>query len=96
MITSERSQKIKNAFDTDSMTDFDIHLRSPKGQLLIARVKFIYPDHFIVDIQHLKLTLKVFKNTEGKLECEEAEELHSKLVKDVCAQINARLQQVEN
>lgn len=96
MITSERSPKTLNAFDPSSMTDFDIHLKSNKGQLLIARVKFIHPDHFIVDIQHLKLTLKVLKNIEGILECEEAEELHSKLVKDVCAQINARLQNVEN
>ena len=95
MITSERSQKTTNAFETFSMTDFDIHLKSTKGQLLVARVKFIQPDHFIVDIHHLKLTLKVFKNLDGRLECEEAEELHSKLVKDVCTQINARLQKVD-
>lgn len=91
MITSESYESSIGSFELFPMTDFDIHLRSTKGQTLTARVKYIYPDHFIVDIHHLKLTLRVLRNMEGKLECEQAEELHSKLVKDVCEKINDRL-----
>ena len=77
------------------MDDFDINLSNTKGQTLSAHVKFIYPDHFIVDIHHLKLTLKVKRNPEGKLECEQGEELHSNLVKDICQQINFQLKKVD-
>jgi hypothetical protein len=73
------------------MNDFDINLSNTKGQFLIAHVKYMYPDHFIVDIHHLKLTLKVVRNEDGRLECEQGEALHSNLVKDVCSQINLRL-----
>ncbi len=73
------------------MKDFTILLINNKGHRLNAQVQFIYPDHFIVDIHHLKLTLKVFKNEFGKLECEHTDELHSILVNDVCDQINERL-----
>ena len=54
----------------------------------------MYPDHFIVDIHHLKLTLKVFRNDQGTLECENADELHSILVGDICNQINERLRHI--
>ena len=82
------------AFEFLLMNDFDISLSNSKGLTLTARVKYIYPDHFIVDIHHLKLTLRVIRNQDGKLECEQAEELHSNLVKDVCLQINDRLQKL--
>jgi len=73
------------------MNDFDIILSNSKGLTLNAHVRYIYPDHFSVDIQDLKLTLKVLRHWDGKLECKEAEETHSNLVKDVCEQINAHL-----
>ena len=76
------------------MKDFCILLINHKGHRLNAEVRFIYPDHFIVDIQHLKLILKVFRNNQGTLECENADELHSILVGDICNQINERLRQI--
>lgn len=94
MSASESYETTISDFEPFHMIDFDINLKSTKGQTLTARVKYIYPDHFIVDIQHLKLTLRVLRNVEGKLECEQVEELHSKLVKDVCDKINARLNKV--
>ncbi len=77
------------------MKDFDIILINNKGHRLNAQVQFIYPDHFIVDIHHLKLTLKVFKNEYGKFECEHTDELHSILVHDICDQINEHVSQIE-
>ena len=77
------------------MDDFEIIVSNSKGLSLNAYVKYVYPDHFSVDIKDLKLTLKVLRNWEGKLECEEAEETHSILVKDVCDQINARLNKID-
>lgn len=74
-----------------SMNDFDIILSNSKGVTLNAHVRFLYPDHFSVDIKDLKLTLKVLRHWDGRLECKEAEETHSNLVKDVCEQINAHL-----
>ncbi|NEU09716.1 hypothetical protein GZH53_15420 [Flavihumibacter sp. R14] len=73
------------------MNEFDIILNNARGRTLSAHVKYVHPDHFLVEIDHLKLKLKVSKNTQGKLECEEGEELHSNLVSDICDQINARL-----
>ena len=74
-----------------SMNDFDIILSNSKGLTINAHVRYIYPDNFSVDIQDLKLTLKVLRHWDGRLECTEAEETHSNLVKDVCEQINAYL-----
>jgi hypothetical protein len=76
------------------MKDFSILLINHKGHRLNAEVRFIYPDHFIVDIQHLKLILKVFRNNQGTLECENADELNSILVGDICYQINERLKHI--
>lgn len=73
------------------MNDFDIVLSNSKGQILPARVKYLYPDQFIVEIHHLRLTLKITRDVMGRLECEHEEELHSILVKDICLQINAEL-----
>lgn len=78
------------------MDDFEINVCNSKGLSLNAHVKYVYPDHFSVEIQDMKLTLKVLRNWEGKLECEEAEEMHSILVKDVCDQINARLSKINS
>ena len=78
------------------MDDFEINVCNSKGLSLTALVRYVYPDHFSVEIQDMKLTLKVLRNWEGKLECEEAEETHSILVKDVCDQINARLNKINS
>jgi len=73
------------------MNEFDIVLSNTRGRILYAHVKYVYPDHFLVEIDHLKLRLKVYKNQQGKFECKDSEELHSNLVTDICDQINARL-----
>jgi hypothetical protein len=73
------------------MDDFDILLSNGKGQTLPARVKYLYPDQYIVEIHQLKLTLNIKKDSQGNFECVQEEELHSILVKDVCIQINALL-----
>jgi hypothetical protein len=78
------------------MNEFDIVLNNTRGRTLSAHVKYVYPDHFLVDIDHLKLKLKVSKNPQGRFECEETEELHSILVSDICDQINARLYTIED
>jgi hypothetical protein len=73
------------------MTEFDILLSNRRGQKLAAHVRYVHPDHFVVEIDDMELRLKVLKNSEGKLECEDSEHLHSHLVTDICDQINARL-----
>lgn len=78
------------------MKDFDIILNNNKGLTLSAHVEYFYPDHFIVEIQHLKLTLKIINSGDGVWECEESEELHSNLVKDICDQINARFNHIDD
>jgi len=78
------------------MNEFDIILSNTSGRTLTAHVRYIYPDHLLVEIDHLKLRLKVYKNSEGRFECENSEELHSNLVTDICEQINARLYSTED
>ena len=78
------------------MNEFDIILNNARGRTLSAHVRYVHPDHFLVEIDHLRLKLKVSKNLQGRLECEESEELHSNLVTDICDQINARLYKIEN
>lgn len=78
-------------FDYNLMKDFNIALNNNKGHTLSAKVQFKYPDHFIVDIKHLKLTLKVIRNEDGDLECENTNKVNSTLVNDICCQINKKL-----
>ena len=73
------------------MNEFDIVLNNNRGRTLYAHVKYVHPDQFLVEIDHLKLKLKVFKNIMGRYECEDSADLHSHLVSDICNQINDRL-----
>lgn len=73
------------------MNEFDIVLNNNRGRTLYAHVTYVHPDQFLVEIDHLKLKLKVYKNVMGRYECEDSAVLHSNLVTDICNQINARL-----
>jgi hypothetical protein len=77
------------------MKNFNIILNNNKGHVLTAHVEYFYPDHFIVEIQHLKLILKIICNADGIWECERPDEQHSNLVNDICGQINVRLSKIE-
>ncbi len=77
------------------MNNFDINLISNNGRTLVAHVSYLFPDHFIVEIHHLQLTLKVSRTQSGGLECEDHEDLHSHLVDDICEQINYHLNKFE-